>query len=104
MPTRPARRAGLIASLFVGLALVPTPARVRAIHPAEGAAIPGAAGPEPAEAWLVDVSAAVDGWPEALAAPAVEACLNEAFMGFGFDAPAGGGIVIVSYPFVFKSS
>lgn len=36
-----------------------------------------------------------------LAAPAVEACLNEAFMGFGFDAPAGGGIVIVSYPFVF---
>ncbi|MCB0216621.1 MAG: hypothetical protein KDH92_08310 [Chloroflexi bacterium] len=68
MPTRPARRAGLIASLFVGLALVPTPARVRAIHPAEGAAIPGAAGPEPAEAWLVDVSAAVDGWPEALAA------------------------------------
>lgn len=37
-----------------------------------------------------------------LGAPAVESCLNTAFMGFKFDSPKGGGIVIVSYPFVFE--
>jgi hypothetical protein len=37
-----------------------------------------------------------------LAAPAVEACINERFMHFRFPEPTGGGIVIVSYPFVFE--
>ncbi len=32
----------------------------------------------------------------------VEACLVARFMRMTFDAPAGGGIVIVSYPLIFK--
>lgn len=32
----------------------------------------------------------------------VEGCLNSKFMGFAFPAPKGGGIVIVSYPFIFS--
>jgi hypothetical protein len=32
----------------------------------------------------------------------VERCVNERFMRFAFDAPKGGGIVIVSYPFIFS--
>lgn len=37
-----------------------------------------------------------------MANPAVEDCLNGRFMKFLFPEPAGGGIVIVSYPFVFS--
>ncbi len=33
--------------------------------------------------------------------PAVESCLNGRFMRFEFPRPAGGGMVIVSYPFIF---
>lgn len=33
---------------------------------------------------------------------AVPACVNEQFMGFQFPEPKGGGIVIVSYPFIFE--
>ena len=33
---------------------------------------------------------------------AVEACLNSRFLRFKFPEPKGGGIVIVSYPFVFR--
>lgn len=32
----------------------------------------------------------------------VEACISQALMGLSFPAPAGGGIVIVSYPFMFQ--
>ncbi len=32
----------------------------------------------------------------------VEACINGVIMGFGFPEPKGGGIVIVSYPFLFE--
>lgn len=34
--------------------------------------------------------------------PAVESCINGRFMKFTFPEPKGGGIVIVSYPFVFS--
>lgn len=37
-----------------------------------------------------------------MANSAVEDCLNGRFMKFQFPEPAGGGIVIVSYPFVFS--
>ena len=33
--------------------------------------------------------------------PAVESCINSRFMRFKFPEPKGGGIVIVSYPFLF---
>jgi len=33
----------------------------------------------------------------------VEQCIVNRFLRFQFDPPAGGGIVIVSYPFVFQS-
>ena len=33
--------------------------------------------------------------------PAVESCINSRFMRFKFPEPKGGGIVIVSYPFIF---
>jgi outer membrane biosynthesis protein TonB len=35
--------------------------------------------------------------------PIVESCVNERFQRMRFPAPKGGGIVIVSYPFVFNS-
>ena len=35
--------------------------------------------------------------------PIVEKCINARFMRMRFPAPKGGGIVIVSYPFVFNS-
>ncbi len=38
-----------------------------------------------------------------LGSPAVEACVNSKFMKFAFPKPKGGGVVIVSYPFVFNS-
>ena len=34
--------------------------------------------------------------------PAVESCINGRFMRFKFPEPKGGGIVIVSYPFIFR--
>jgi len=34
--------------------------------------------------------------------PAVESCINGRFMRFQFPQPKGGGIVIVSYPFIFS--
>lgn len=34
--------------------------------------------------------------------PAVESCINGRFMRFQFPEPKGGGIVIVSYPFIFS--
>lgn len=34
--------------------------------------------------------------------PEVESCISAAFMRFSFPEPAGGGIVIVSYPFIFE--
>jgi outer membrane biosynthesis protein TonB len=34
--------------------------------------------------------------------PAVESCITGRFMRFGFPQPKGGGIVIVSYPFLFS--
>lgn len=34
--------------------------------------------------------------------PAVESCINSQFMKFQFPEPKGGGIVIVSYPFIFS--
>ncbi len=34
--------------------------------------------------------------------PAVESCINGRFMKFQFPEPKGGGIVIVSYPFIFS--
>ncbi len=37
-----------------------------------------------------------------LGSPEVEGCVNEAFLGFHFPEPRGGGIVIVSYPFLFQ--
>jgi hypothetical protein len=37
-----------------------------------------------------------------LTVPAVESCLNSRFMGLVFPPPKGGGIVIVTYPFVFE--
>ena len=33
--------------------------------------------------------------------PAVQNCINGRFMRFKFPEPKGGGIVIVSYPFIF---
>lgn len=36
--------------------------------------------------------------------PAVESCINGRFMRFVFPEPKGGGIVIVSYPFIFSPS
>ena len=35
---------------------------------------------------------------------AVEGCINSRFMRFKFPEPKGGGIVIVSYPFIFQPS
>lgn len=32
----------------------------------------------------------------------MEACINDVILGIEFPAPEGGGIVIVSYPFVFE--
>ncbi len=37
-----------------------------------------------------------------MGSPAVENCINSRFMRFTFPEPKGGGIVIVSYPFVFS--
>lgn len=37
-----------------------------------------------------------------LNSPTVEQCINQEFMRFKFPKPSGGGIVIVSYPFVFS--
>jgi hypothetical protein len=37
-----------------------------------------------------------------LADAEMEACVNEVFRGMQFPEPEGGGIVIVSYPFVFE--
>lgn len=34
--------------------------------------------------------------------PAVESCINGRFMRFAFPQPKGGGVVIVSYPFIFS--
>lgn len=39
-----------------------------------------------------------------LESPAVESCVNERILRLGFPAPRGGGIVIVTYPFVFASA
>ncbi|MEC8193138.1 MAG: AgmX/PglI C-terminal domain-containing protein [Myxococcota bacterium] len=39
-----------------------------------------------------------------LANKAVEGCINSRFMRFKFPEPKGGGIVIVSYPFIFQPS
>lgn len=36
-----------------------------------------------------------------MGAPSVESCINQRFMRFQFPEPRGGGIVIVSYPFIF---
>ena len=36
-----------------------------------------------------------------MGSPAVEGCINSRFMQFKFPEPKGGGIVIVSYPFIF---
>ena len=36
-----------------------------------------------------------------MGSPAVESCINGRFMRFKFPEPKGGGIVIVSYPFIF---
>ena len=36
-----------------------------------------------------------------LANPTVEGCINARFMRFTFPEPRGGGIVVVSYPFLF---
>jgi outer membrane biosynthesis protein TonB len=33
--------------------------------------------------------------------PALESCVGDVFMSMQFPKPKGGGIVIVSYPFVF---
>jgi TonB family protein len=33
---------------------------------------------------------------------AVETCINTRFMKFQFPEPKGGGVVIVSYPFIFS--
>jgi len=35
--------------------------------------------------------------------PIVEKCINARFMRMRFPSPKGGGIVIVSYPFVFNT-
>ena len=37
-----------------------------------------------------------------MSSSAVESCLTERFMAFEFPEPTGGGIVIVSYPFIFN--
>jgi hypothetical protein len=37
-----------------------------------------------------------------LGSKAVEGCINSRFMRFKFPEPKGGGIVIVSYPFIFQ--
>jgi len=37
-----------------------------------------------------------------MGSPAVEGCINSRFMRFQFPEPKGGGIVIVSYPFIFS--
>lgn len=37
-----------------------------------------------------------------MGSPAVESCINGRFMRFQFPEPKGGGIVIVSYPFIFS--
>jgi hypothetical protein len=37
-----------------------------------------------------------------MGSPAVEGCINGRFMRFQFPEPKGGGIVIVSYPFIFS--
>ena len=39
-----------------------------------------------------------------MANKAVEGCINSRFMRFKFPEPKGGGIVIVSYPFIFQPS
>ncbi len=39
-----------------------------------------------------------------MANPNVEGCVNGRFLRFQFPQPKGGGIVIVTYPFIFKSS
>lgn len=39
-----------------------------------------------------------------LGSPAVESCVNDRVLRLGFPAPRGGGIVIVTYPFVFASA
>jgi outer membrane biosynthesis protein TonB len=39
-----------------------------------------------------------------LGSKAVEGCINSRFMRFQFPEPKGGGIVIVSYPFIFQPS
>ncbi len=39
-----------------------------------------------------------------MGSPAVESCINGRFMRFKFPEPKGGGIVIVSYPFIFSPS
>ncbi len=39
-----------------------------------------------------------------LAAPAVEQCLVSRFLRMSFPEPAGGGIVVVSYPFLFSAT
>jgi len=36
-----------------------------------------------------------------MGSPAVEQCINGRFLRFQFPQPKGGGIVIVSYPFLF---
>ena len=36
--------------------------------------------------------------------PIVQKCINSRFMRMQFPAPKGGGIVQVSYPFIFKAS
>lgn len=47
------------------------------------------------------VSSATTG-SSTMASPRVETCLNARFQNFQFPEPAGGGIVIVKYPFVFS--
>ena len=37
-----------------------------------------------------------------MASSAVESCINGRFMKFQFSQPKGGGIVLVSYPFIFS--
>ena len=37
-----------------------------------------------------------------MGSPAVEDCINGRFLRFKFPEPKGGGIVIVSYPFIFS--
>jgi Ca-activated chloride channel family protein len=67
---------------------------------------PGLAGRVVAR-FVIDATGAVTGVEmrsSTLSDPSVEACIAEQLQRMAFPEPAGGGVVVVSYPFVFRST